>query len=758
MKKHLQELQRRNVFRAVAAYIVIGWVLLQVSTNLEDALELPDWFDAVVTALLAIGFPIVVIFSWVYELTPEGVQKTEAVEPSSSIADKTGQRLNYITIAGVVILLGVVIFDRVTVGTDPGTGSAEVSTAAAVQASPGEDASAAGDELDRSIAVLPFVAMTSSQDDEFFADGLSEEILNVLANIEGLKVAGRTSSFYYKGRNEDLREIAGALDVAHILEGSVRRSGDRLRVTAQLIKADDGFHLWSQTFDREDGDTFKIQDEISMNVARALETEILGPKLRRRSETNVEAENFYLIAQAAIAERTLDDTRRARDLYGRAAALDPDDPRYLAGYAQAVALQYWNYRDISSDEAISEAGRAIEKALELETPGADILAIAGLVEELRAVALNDGSAKTRALEYYKDALRVDGDNILALQWLASIYLDINEPAKSLEAFERVVELDPLNYLSLTGLSNSLSGLGRLEEAKKHLFKVQALFPKQQNSFRYLSGIEYQAGRLDKSTVWAERAVEADSSPLELTNLLFNYLALGWADQALETAEAYRQQSAGADISRMVEAQLEKQFDVMAEEAELLLADYGESRFARAAAWAHAKAGNCDRTVTLLEDLYPSLKGEVIEYMDPGDYQDATLLAHCNAVINRPDEAKRLAQMVLVSQDSGEVANGWFSNRHIILAAAHAVAGNVDEALTALGEAKALGQFLGVSPLSVAVDELPIFERLYDESAFQAFAREERYEIARQARLLASGETEQEIVAEMEAAGYKPIEI
>jgi len=751
MKHYLEELRRRNVFRAIAAYIIIGWVLLQVATTLEEALGLPTWFDAVITALLVIGFPAVVIVSWVYELTPDGLQKTRAVDAEASIASRTGRRLNYITIAGVVVLLAVVVFDRVAM--DGGSG---VPAAAGEAAAAGDSASGVANvaaEPERSIAVLPFVAMTSSEDDEFFADGLSEEILNVLANIKELKVAGRTSSFYYKGRNKDLREIADALGVAHILEGSVRRSGNRLRVTAQLIKADDGFHLWSQSFDREDGDTFKIQDEISRNVAHALSTEILGAADAGPAEGNVEAENFYLIAQAALAQRSLSDVRRARDLYARAAVLSPKDPRYLSGYAQSVALQFWNFRDISSDEAIAEASTAIGTALELETPTADTLAIAGLVEELKALALNDAAAKARALDYYNQAVSIDPDNILALQWLASIYLDINEPKKSLDRFQQVVELDPLNELALTGLANSLSGLGRFEEAKKHLFRMQALFPQTGNATRYLAGLEYASGRLDKAAFWSARAVKADPSPLEIIFLVRNYTGLGWADKALDAAEAYRESRDGVDISRLVQAQLDKDFQAMAAEAEALFGEYGETPFAVMSAWASAKAGHCDRAIVLLEQQFPSLQGEVLEYVEAGDLMHATLLAHCHAVSGNAAEAERLASLILASDILTDPDLGIFGFDILILSAAHAVRGDVEAAIEMLGKIPPDRMALAGNPLTVTVDESPVFTNLYDEPAFQDYARRERYEIARQARLLAAGETEQEVVSAVQDAGY-----
>ena len=391
---YFQELKRRNVFRAIIAYVVLGWILLQVSTNLEEALELPAWFDAVVAALLAIGLPVVMVFSWVYELTPEGILKTADVPEEQSVTPRTGRRLDIFTAIGVVVLIGLALADRFT-------GSSEGPAAEQIAATDAEITVAPTVNTDKSIAVLPFVAMTDSKDDEFFADGLSEELLNVLAKIKGLKVAGRTSAFYYKGKNEDLRAIAAALGVAHILEGSVRRSGNQIRITAQLIKADDGFHVWSETYDRESGDIFRIQDEISSSVAQALQAEILGTTSQEtpRTTNSAEAENLYLIAQAAIADRNLPPVRRARDLYAQASILDPANPKYLAGFAHAVSLQYWNFRDISSAEAIREAGEAIEKALNLGAPSAETLAVAGLVQELRALALNDQNAKQEALNY-----------------------------------------------------------------------------------------------------------------------------------------------------------------------------------------------------------------------------------------------------------------------------------------------------------------------------------------------------------------------
>ena len=756
MASYLQELRRRNVFRAVAAYVVIGWLVLQVATTLEEALELPAWFDAVITAILVVGFPIVAIFSWVYELTPDGLEKTRAIDESDSITRQTGRRLDYITIAGIVILLGVVVFDRMSVESAGDEDSQAVSMRANADPSYAAPPAEGGNP---SIAVLPFVAMSSSQDDEFFADGLSEEILNVLANINGLKVAGRTSSFYYKGRNEDLRQIADALNVEHILEGSVRRSGDRLRVTAQLIKADDGFHLWSQNFDREDGDIFSIQDEISTSVAKALRAEILGEEtLTPYHARNADAENLYLVAQAALASRTLVDVQRARDLYAQASQLDSNSPKYFAGYAQAVALQYWNHRDILSDEAIRESSQAIERALGLGSPSADTLAIAGLVEELKATTDKDPEAKGRALDYYQRAIAADRNNILALQWLASIYLDINVPDESLANFERVVAIDPLNELALAGMANSLMSLGRYEEAKTHLYRMQSLFPKRSNVQRYLSNFEYNNGRMDRSVFWIERAVRADPSPLELWFLLNSYVGLGWADKALETAERFREaSSANIDLSRVTQASLDLDYPTMATESAQLYEQFGLSAMAILGAWANAFDGRCDATIQILENQFPSLGGEVIEYIDFNDMESVVLLAHCHAKVGDDGESERIIEMLISSEPFQNMRTGAWLTGYLTQAAAYAVAGEKQSALSALAQIPEERMPLGFGG-GAGIDESPIFENLRDEPAFAEYARRERYELARQARLLASGETEQEIIVAVEAAGFELSEL
>ncbi len=238
-----EELKRRNVFRVAGAYAVGGWVLAQAAALLEGAYALPAWTDTAVVTILLVGFPLAIALAWFFELTPQGLRLTRTVPTEESITQKTGRKLDIAILVGlafVVVMLGVNAFT-------------------------GRSSTSGGTSLGSSIAVLPFVDMSPQKDQEYFSDGVTEELLNSLAQIDGLQVAGRTSSFAFKGDNRDLREIANILDVDYILEGSIRKSGDQLRITAQLIKADGGFHAWSQTFDRQLTDVFAMQDEITRN-------------------------------------------------------------------------------------------------------------------------------------------------------------------------------------------------------------------------------------------------------------------------------------------------------------------------------------------------------------------------------------------------------------------------------------------------------------------------------------------------------------
>jgi TolB-like protein len=306
------ELKRRNVVRMAGLYLVGAWLLTQVASTVLPMFGAPEWWPRSVVILLAIGFIPALIFSWVFEVTPEGLKRDEDVPPEQSIAPQNARRMDRMIIAVLLLALGYFVFDKFVL--EPRQQRSLSQELLATDA--------------KSIAVLPFVNMSSDKEQEYFSDGLSEELLNQLAQIPQLRVIARTSSFSFKGKELDVSTIAKALNVAHVLEGSVRRSANTLRVTAQLIRASDSSHLWSQTYDRDRTDIFKVQDEIAADVVAALKVKLLPtqelPKAPRTN--NPEAYQQYLQGRYYLNRFSIADFEKARVFLERASELDPEFP------------------------------------------------------------------------------------------------------------------------------------------------------------------------------------------------------------------------------------------------------------------------------------------------------------------------------------------------------------------------------------------------------------------------------------------------
>jgi TolB-like protein len=275
-----QELKRRNVFRVAIAYIAVAWLVLQVSDIVFESFGTPDWVMKTLMFVLAIGFPLAVLFAWAFEMTPEGIKKERDVDRSESITAQTGQKLNRTIIVVLLAAVGFLLVDKFMLR-QPASETPTATVAA----------------TEKSVAVLPFVAMSRGPDDEYFADGLTEEILNSLTRVPELLVTARTSAFHFKGRDIPIPEIAAELGVDHVVEGSVRRDGERLRVTAQLIRAADGFHLWSENYDRETEDTFGVQTDIAEKIATALDVFLDDETLARMKESGLRNPQAYVAYQ-----------------------------------------------------------------------------------------------------------------------------------------------------------------------------------------------------------------------------------------------------------------------------------------------------------------------------------------------------------------------------------------------------------------------------------------------------------------------------
>jgi TolB-like protein len=298
-----QELKRRNVFRVGIAYVLIAWVLLQGADFALDLIDAPNWVIQALFMLAALALPVVLIFSWVYEMTSEGIKRESEIDRSRSITPQTGRKLDRVIIIFLTVAVAVLLADRFISppGSEHGAEQASVGEPYAAEAAgPAQSATAPSN---RSLAVLPFIAMSNGPDDEYFADGLTEEILNALAQLPELLVTARTSAFHFKGQDVPVHEIASRLGVAHVVEGSVRRSGDRLRVTAQLIRAEDGFHLWSNNYDSSSADTIAVQEDIAEKIATAMNVVLDEQKRQEMQKNGLRDVEAFIVFQ------------RARELY-----------------------------------------------------------------------------------------------------------------------------------------------------------------------------------------------------------------------------------------------------------------------------------------------------------------------------------------------------------------------------------------------------------------------------------------------------------
>ena len=316
------ELKRRNVFKVGVAYLVLAWVVVQVTDTAVPALHLPEWILTAVFFFGVIGFPFAIFFAWAFEVTPEGIKKESEITPDESITAHTGRKLDFVIIGLLVVGMGYFIYEsRFSSETEQGIVVESPSTEIT---SPKE---VAQEPEGSSIAVLPFVNMSSDPEQEYFSDGISEEILNVLAKLPNLKVTSRSSAFAFKGSKINISEVAKKLGVNNVLEGSVRKFGNRIRITAQLIEAGSDTHLWSETYDRELVDLFAIQDEISAAIVEALKAKLgLDVKVATRdmSKVNLDAHNEYLKGRFYIENRTEADLEKALAYFDKAIELAPD--------------------------------------------------------------------------------------------------------------------------------------------------------------------------------------------------------------------------------------------------------------------------------------------------------------------------------------------------------------------------------------------------------------------------------------------------
>ena len=454
------ELKRRNVVRVGIAYAIIGWILVQVGEAVFPAFEVPDAVLRGLVILLVMGLPAVLVFAWVFEITPEGIRREKDIDREVSITAHTGRKLDRLIIVTLSIAVVLLLADRFLSRTREA--DAPVVSAEVARPAPVDGSAATPEKAEPSIAVLPFVNMSDDPSNEYFSDGISEELLNVLVKVSGIKVASRTSSFAFKGKDVSIPEIAEELHVDHVLEGSVRKSGNRVRVTAQLIEVRSDRHLWSETYDRELEDIFAIQDEISGHIVEALKVALGAGEARAlagagKPTENLEAYELYLQGRYFWQRRGEQNIRQAIDLLKRSLDVDPAFARAWAGLAAAyVTLPV--YSTEPWQESFALARQAAERALALDDSLADAYVV---VADITRMVDLDWQAAERA---YLAALEREPRNATAHLWYAEFLFVVGRLEDALEHNEIAYELDPLSPGANINLASNLMALGRSEDA------------------------------------------------------------------------------------------------------------------------------------------------------------------------------------------------------------------------------------------------------------------------------------------------------
>jgi len=711
MSNLFTELKRRNVFRVTVAYVIVGWLLAQVADLALENFSAPEWVMKSILLVLAIGLPVAIIFAWAFEMTPEGIQLEKNIDRESSVTSSTGRKLDYFIIALLAVALVYFVYEsRFT---------EEAAIDAQMVDTDVDEAVAPGSAPAKSIAVIPFATFGGNESDGYLSDGLAETLLHLLAQIDELQVAARTSAFKFKGLNEDVRIIGEQLGVATVLEGSVQRSGNRIRITAQLINVENGFHMFSKTFDREIDDIFAVQDEIAAAVVEALEVTLLGSApvgrhdveaydelMRIRSNLHAKSGDEMLAVIESLeslirdhpnyaeAYATLSEAHR---IHGDAAGLIPEE-----GYANAtdaaraavklapdLAMAHIALgRALSVSGDVVEAASVVRRALELEPGNADVLVMQGdmLAAEGRV---------SEAVALMEQALLRDPLNGNTRVQLATRYQDAGRTADAIATLQLGIDLDPDDAALWWPYANVHYVAGRLDLARASFDRLIESEPRHISAIEWQVYISVDAGDLDSALKYLERGEALSQIRLADERALYCYV----------TGDTKCWHAATA---RMLATR--KAFFVQAWQARML-----------------SESGLIDAAIEVLLPLVDEFDQTNKRVGNHDTRTSLAALYHRNGALELRDRA--LGPVINFSQVSlAHGYDGW--GAYYDLASAAAARDDADEALRYLEEAYARG-YRQLTNFHFGL----AFDSLRDNPKFQAFVERIQSENAKQMKSL-----------------------
>lgn len=498
----LNELKRRNVIRVGFTYAVVAWMVAQVADLALASFASPPWVMKTLLFLMAIGWLITLFIAWAYELTPDGIKRARDIDPANSIAQHTGRKLDRLIITVLLLAVGLLLIERFLPDNQAEMDLDSPPPQAIQTTDPPdkEELSLAPDHLKLSIAVLPFVNMSSDPEQEYFSDGITEEILNVLSRIPNLKVAARTSSFQFKGKTLGIAKIAELLKVNHVLEGSVRKSDDTLRITVQLIETKTGFHLWSETYDRKLDDIFAVQDEISGEVVKALKIQLLG-KAPSVVLTDTTAYTTYLKGRYYGRFDTPELLRASAEALQEATAIAPEYAPAWAALSNTL-LNQANLGFVATDTGMEAARQAVLHALELDRSLADAWSA---LADLQFVYDWDWDKARRSIQ---TGLEHDPNNSSVLLTAATISRNLGEFDQAIAYAQKAVELDPLNPLSLRKLGIAYWAADDYTKSTSIYQRILELYPQQLSIRAFVAANLFGIGKHGEAVQYLD--IESDN--------------------------------------------------------------------------------------------------------------------------------------------------------------------------------------------------------------------------------------------------------
>lgn len=541
-----QELRRRNMFRVAGMYFIVSWVLLQLSVVLEGSLNLPSWFDTFVTVMVLLGFPVAMIFAWAFEMTPEGFKLTETTDKKNTIPKQTGQRLDMALAALLILVGGIVLSDRIIPRKSNGahvdvakvelpSSNLKIHSGASTKSviDPALSPSNSAMSLSNSIAVLPFVDLSEKGDHAYFSDGIAEELLNVLAQIPDLEVAGRTSSFSFKGKDTSLRDIGDILQVTNILEGSVRKSGEKVRVTAKLVNVATGFQRWSSTYDGDLTDIFAVQDKISQAIVKELTPHLSGSPQEtalKAPRVDLQVYDLYLLSKQYADGGTFEDYKRAIKALDQALAMEPNYVPALVwrGYYEIVVSDAVGFQGVAGVAGVIPVAQAvpfaleyINKALEIEPLSADALFARATVYSTRQENID------KAERDYREAIRLKPNFSLAKNDLAVLLESKLEFIEAFELLEEALAHDPGLVDANFNLFQGYFWRSKFSDAQRVLDNWARISPEDKTRQRLQAQFAFDKGDMAKGMKAAMALLEqSPDNPILVRFLATSWLGLG----------------------------------------------------------------------------------------------------------------------------------------------------------------------------------------------------------------------------------------